>query len=151
MSYLKRFTKVLRGSLSTTSRGEAGTFHLPLRKLVLRYSQTNASSAGMRTFLLSARFGLLTQKYPSVEFVVDHTNGERHALVTGFYAAAETSGRSKQVNLANLDAGQVEAKLKQVVESSGAKIKSWKRRNVQSSNHAARGVWSQLHDKPLDI
>ncbi len=41
-----------------------GAFHLPLRKLVLRYSQHNPSSSGLRTFLLSPRFAELTQKYP---------------------------------------------------------------------------------------
>ncbi|TKY84748.1 hypothetical protein EX895_005828 [Sporisorium graminicola] len=156
MSYLKQFTRILRGSLSSSpstpsTSGSVGAFHLPVRKLVLRYSQHNASSSGTRAFLLSPRFASLTQKYPSVEFVVDHAARDKHPLVTGFYAATEKDGRRKDINLANLDANQVEAKIKQVVESSGRKIKSLKRRPVESKVESARGVWSQMHDRAVDI
>ncbi|SPO26342.1 related to MRPL51 - mitochondrial ribosomal protein, large subunit [Ustilago trichophora] len=162
MSYLKQFTKILRGSLtaspSSASGGSTGTFHLPLRKLVLRYSQHNPSSSGLRSFLLSSKFSSLTQTYPTVEFVVDQAGREKHPLVTGFYAQPGgvkanqgENQRRKDINLANLDANQVEAKIKQVVESSGNKIKALKRRPVVSKSEAARGVWSQLHDKPVDI
>ena len=156
MSYLKRLTTILRGSLSTTSStpsvsSSIGAFHLPLRKLVLRYSQTNPSSLGLRTFLLSPRFTSLTAKYPSVEFVVTPAPANKHPLATGFYAAAERQGRRKDVNLANLDALQCEKKLKQVVESSGLKVRSLKRRSVESRSESARGVWSQIHDRSVDV
>lgn len=84
-------------------------------------------------------------------------------MATGFYAspngnlrsAAEKNGgmggRRKDINLANLDANQVEAKLKQVVEASGAKTKSLKRRPVESRTEGARGMWSQLHAKAVDV
>lgn len=155
MSYLKQFTKLLRGSLSTSPSGPAsgstGAFHLPLRKLVLRYSQHNPSSSGLRTFLLSPRFAELTQKYPSVEFVVDQAARDKHPLVTGFYSATEKSGRRKDVGLANLDANQVEGKVRQVVESSGKKVRSLKRRVVESKGESARGVWSWAHDKGVQV
>ncbi|CBQ73561.1 related to MRPL51-mitochondrial ribosomal protein, large subunit [Sporisorium reilianum SRZ2] len=156
MSYLKRFTRILRGSLSTapstpSTSGAVGAFHLPLRKLVVRYSQHNASSSGTRAFLLSPRFAALAHTYPSVEFVVDRAARDKHPLATGFYAATEKAGRRKDVSLANLDANQVEAKVRLVVESSGARVKSLKRRSVESKVEGARGVWSQLHDKPVDV
>ncbi|CDR88374.1 related to MRPL51-mitochondrial ribosomal protein, large subunit [Sporisorium scitamineum] len=156
MSYLKQFTRILRGSLTSSpstpsTSGSIGAFHLPVRKLVLRYSQQNPSSSGTRAFLLSPRFTALTQKYPSVEFVVDQAPTNKHPLVTGFYAAAEKDGRRKDVNLANLDANQVEVKVKQVVEASGRKIKSLKRRSVESKTESARGVWSQMHDRAIDV
>lgn len=75
---------------------------------------------------------------------------EKHPLVTGLYAGGK-EGRRKDVNLQNLDAGQVEQKVKLVVESSGEKIKSLKRRPVVSKGESARGVWSQLHAKTVDI
>lgn len=156
MSYLKRFTRILRGSLSAspssaTSTGSAGSFHLPLRKMVVRYSQHNPSSLGTRQFLVSPRFSVLTQTYPSVEFVVDQAGREKHPLVVGFYASNGREERSKQVNLANLDANQVEQKLNLVVQSSGNKLNSLKKKSVISRNEGARGIWSQLHDKPVDV
>ena len=156
MSYLKQFTRILRGSLASSPSspsGTTGSFHLPIRKLVLRYSQSNPSSYGTRTFLLSSKFTSLTQRYPSIEFVVNEAGREKHPLVTGFYASTVKveGGKRKDVNLANLDANQVEAKVKQVVESSGDRVKSLKRRAVESRGDSARGVWSQLHSKPVDI
>lgn len=156
MSYLKRITQLLRGSLSThpttpSVSGSVGSFHLPLRKLVLRYSQHNPSSHGTRAFLLSPRFASLTQKYPSVEFVIDEAKVNKHPLASGFYSAGEKEGRRKDVNLANLDAGQVESKLRQVVESSGARVKGLKRRVVQSKAESVRGMWSQIHADKVDL
>lgn len=158
MSYLKQFTKLLRGSLSTSPSSphssSPGSFHLSIRKLVVRYSQHNPSSAGTRAFLLSPKFSSLTTKYPSIEFVVSEAARDKHPLVTGFYASTLNEGnqvRRKDINLANLDANQVEAKLKQVVESSDAKVKSLKRRPVESKSEGARGIWSQLHGKNVDI
>ncbi len=99
MSYLKQFTKLLRGSLSTSPSGPAsgstGAFHLPLRKLVLRYSQHNPSSSGLRTFLLSPRFAELTQKYPPSSSSSTKPPETKHPLVTGFNSATEKSGRRK--------------------------------------------------------
>ncbi|PWZ00109.1 hypothetical protein BCV70DRAFT_161353 [Testicularia cyperi] len=152
MSYLKNFAKVMRGSLSTTPGGVSGTpgsFHLPIRKLILRYSEQNASSTGTRQFLLSSEFAALTQKYPSVEFVVSAAPRDKHPLVTGFYNSHRDA--SKQINLANLDKNQVEAKIRQIIDSSGSRIKSLKRRPTLSRNDSPRGIWSQLHDKPVDI
>ncbi|GAC75244.1 hypothetical protein PANT_14c00113 [Moesziomyces antarcticus T-34] len=157
MSYLKSFSRILRGSLSTTPGGVSGTpgsFHLPLRKLVLRYSQHNPSSAGTRAFLLSSTFLQLSKKYPSVEFVVTEAGNAKHPLVTGFYAdnsaAAFRSDKRKDISLANLDAGQVGAKVQRVVEASGDKTKSLKRRTTLSRNESARGqllpprrLWSE--------
>ena len=156
MSYLKQFTRILRGSLTaspSSAAGSVGSFHLPIRKLVVRYSQYNPSSSGTRSFLLSDHFASLTRTYPSVEFVVDHASRAKHPLATGFYASSSKTdnARRKDINLANLDANQVAAKLKQIVESSGNKIKPLKRRPVVSRSEGARGIWSQLHDKPVDL
>ncbi|SPC64381.1 related to MRPL51 - mitochondrial ribosomal protein, large subunit [Ustilago sp. UG-2017b] len=161
MSHLKQITQLLRGSLSTApsspAAGAPGSFHLPVRKLVLRYSQYNPSSSGLRAFLLSPRFSALSSRYPSIEFVVSEAGSEKHPLVTGFYRstlkdASKAGGeRRKDINLANLDANQVEQKLRHVVESSGAKTKALKRRPVESKSEGARGIWSQLHSKPVDI
>lgn len=155
MSYLKQFTRILRGSLSATPTGpvsgSTSAFHLPVRKLVLRYSQHNPSSSGLRTFIRSERFSSLTRKYPSVEWVVDEAARDKHPLVTGWYSATEKQGRRKDVGLANLDANQVERKVLQVVESSGAKVKSLKRRTVESKGESARGVWSWVHGKRVNI
>lgn len=99
----------------------------------------------------------MSSRYPSIEFVVSEAGSEKHPLVTGFYGstlkdASKAGGeRRKDINLANLDANQVEQKLRHVVESSGAKIKVLKRRPVESKSEGARGIWSQLHSKPVDI
>lgn len=188
MSYLRNFAKTLRASLSTAPSSSSSAFHLPIRKMVLRFSASNASSAGTRTYLLSPRFSELTKKYPSIEFVVDEARHDKHPLVTGFYTSTTSAfrnstskgsgsresankawtgkptfapkqegekGKRKDVSLANLDANQVEQKVKLVLESSGDKIKSLKRNPVvpsaTSQEGSARGIWSQFHDNPVNL
>lgn len=155
MSYLKDFTKIFRGGVTSVPGGVVGTpgaYHLPLRKLVLRYSETNISSDGTRRFLLSPRFVALCKRYPSVEFVVAAANANKHPLATGYYTThvGDTPSR-KPINLANLDANQVMAKLDVIIHSSGARIKNLKRRTTLSTNPSPRGIWSQLHAKPVKL
>lgn len=155
MSYLKNFAKLFRGSISSQPGGVMGTpgsYTLPVRKMVLRYSEYNISSEGTRRFLLSPRFVSLCKTYPSVEFVVATANASKHPLATGYYTtqAGDTQAR-KPINLANLDANQVLSKLQLIIHSSGARIKPLKRRTTLSRNPSPRGMWSQLHDKPVKL
>lgn len=155
MSYLKNFAKLLRSSISTQSGGVVGTpgtYTLPVRKLVVRYSEDNISSTGTRRFILSPRFVALCKRYPSVEFVVAAANTSKHPLATGYYTTrvGDQNGR-KAINLANLDANQVQAKLDLIIHSSGARIKPLKRRTTISRNPSPRGMWSQLHDTPVKL
>lgn len=155
MSYLKNFARLFRGSISSEPGGVLGTpgsYTLPVRKLVLRYSETNISSQGTRHFLLSPQFTALCKRYPSVEFVVAPANASKHPLVTGYYTThvGDTQAR-KDINLANMDINQVRAQLDLIIHSSGARIKPLKRRTTLSRNPSPRGIWSQLHDKPVKL
>ncbi|EPQ26848.1 uncharacterized protein PFL1_05483 [Pseudozyma flocculosa PF-1] len=143
MSTRSAATKILRGSLSTTpapgAAGSPGSFHLPLRKLVIEYCESNPSSAGTRQFLRST-VPAWARSHPSVEVVV-RQRPSLHPVLRGFYA----NGRSKEICVKNLEGNGVEATLKKLRDDSGAKTKSLKRIPVESKAESARGIWSALH------
>ncbi|KAN0060591.1 39S ribosomal protein L51, mitochondrial [Thecaphora frezii] len=136
-------TKILRGSLSTIPApgpaGSPGSFHLPLRKLVIEYCETNPSSAGTRQFL-RASVPAWARAHPSVEVVV-RQRPSLHPVLRAFYA----NQRSKEVCVKNLRENGVEAVVNKLRDSSGAKTKSLKRLPVESKAESARGIWSALH------
>lgn len=53
--------------------------------------------------------------------------------------------REKVIGLKEFKLHEVEQKVQLLLDSSGAKIKSLKRRTVESSTEGARGIWSGLH------
>ncbi|KAF7332319.1 L51-S25-CI-B8 domain-containing protein [Mycena kentingensis (nom. inval.)] len=64
----------------------------------------------------------------------------------GFYA----NGRDKVIALNKLEVTGIQQKLRLLLDASGLKIKPLKRRTVESTNEAARGIWSGLHaERPI--
>jgi large subunit ribosomal protein L43 len=60
--------------------------------------------------------------------------------------------REKVIPLQECKEHEVGKKVQLLLDSSGAKIKSLKRRTIESTTEAARGIWSGLHvDTPFKI
>jgi large subunit ribosomal protein L43 len=55
------------------------------------------------------------------------------------------NNRDKVIALNGLEVTGIQKKINLLLDSSGAKIKSLKRRNVESTTEAARGIWSGVH------
>lgn len=55
------------------------------------------------------------------------------------------NGRDKVIALNKLEVTGIHKKLELLLDSSGLKIKPLKRRTVESTTEAARGIWSGLH------
>lgn len=55
------------------------------------------------------------------------------------------NGRDKVIALNKLEVTGIQKKLELLLDSSGLKIKPLKRRTVESTTEAARGIWSGLH------
>ncbi|KAF8807660.1 hypothetical protein BYT27DRAFT_7165625 [Phlegmacium glaucopus] len=120
------------------------TAFLPqLRKIVFEFCDKWPSSANTTTYLLSAVQSLARQN-PHVEVVVKQRN-QKEPIVRGFYL----NNREKVIPLNSLEVTAIHKKVQLLLDSSGAKIRPLKRRTVESTTEAARGIWSGLHaDRP---
>ncbi|KAH9921445.1 uncharacterized protein B0H18DRAFT_1086139 [Fomitopsis serialis] len=88
----------------------------------------------------------LARANPHVEFVVKQRT-QREPIIRGFYL----NDRDKVIPLKDFEVTGIQQKVKLLLDSSGAKIKPLKRRTVESTTEAARGIWSGLHDQPFKI
>lgn len=62
------------------------------------------------------------------------------------------NNREKVISLKGFEVTGVEKKVQLLLDSSGAKIKPLKRKTVESTTEAARGIWSGLHvEEPFKI
>lgn len=113
-----------------------------IRKLVFEYCDKWPSSANARTYLLN-QLQPLARSNPHVEVVVKQRN-HKEPVIRGFYI----NGRDKVVPLNGLEVTGIAKKVDLLLDSSGAKIKPLKRRTVESTAEAARGIWSGLHAEP---
>jgi large subunit ribosomal protein L43 len=65
---------------------------------------------------------------------------------------SSVNGRTKEIGLKGYEVSTIAQKVQLLLDSSGAKIKPLKRRTVESSSEAARGIWSGLHtEQPFKI
>jgi large subunit ribosomal protein L43 len=148
---------VFRAQLASTGANGHTAFVPPLRKLVFEYDEAGAPSAHTRTFLLN-HLEDLARKHPHVELVV-RPRPQRQPIVRGFYGPScsvffhcravsdvcVVNDRDKVICLRNFETNGIQQKVQLLLDSSGAKIKSLKRRTVESSTEAARGIWSGMH------
>lgn len=58
------------------------------------------------------------------------------------------NGRDKVIPLNRLEVTGITQKVELLLDASGAKIKPLKRRPVESTTEAARGIWSGVHADP---
>ncbi|KAJ3575913.1 hypothetical protein NP233_g773 [Leucocoprinus birnbaumii] len=71
----------------------------------------------------------------------------RISLIELIYFLA--NNRDKVIPLNGLEVTAIQQKVQLLLDSSGAKIKPLKRKPVESTTEAARGIWSGLHaDRP---
>ena len=65
--------------------------------------------------------------------------------------AGAVNDNEKVIGLKDFEVNGIQKKVQLLLDSSGAKIKPLKRRTVESTTEAARGIWSGLHDTPFQI
>jgi len=58
---------------------------------------------------------------------------------------ALVNNRDKVIAVNGLEVTGIQKKIELLLDASGAKIKPLKRRTVESTTEAARGIWSGLH------
>ncbi|KAJ7226012.1 thioredoxin-like protein [Mycena pura] len=135
---------LFRAQLNSTPANGHVTFIPQIRKLVFEYCNDWPSSAHTRTFLRRELIPL-ARNNPHVEIVVKQRN-RKEPIVRGFYV----NGRDKVIALNKLEVTGIQKKLELLLDSSGLKIKPLKRRTVESTTEAARGIWSGLHtERPV--
>ncbi|KAG5646075.1 hypothetical protein DXG03_004498 [Asterophora parasitica] len=130
---------ILRGQLRSFPANGHATFVPQIRKLVFECCDRWPSSTNTRTFLLT-KLQALARDNPHVEIVV-RQRIHREPIIRGFYV----NNRDKVIPLNGLSLSEINQKTKLILDSSGAKIKSLKRRNVESTTESVRGIWSGLH------
>jgi large subunit ribosomal protein L43 len=147
---------MLRGQLRSFPANGYAAFLPQIRKLVFEVCEKWPSSANTRTYLRNT-LQPLARDNPHVEIVVKQRN-HKEPIVRGFYGlqsplhtplwhslASLVNNRDKVIPLNGLEVTAIHKKVELLLDSSGAKIKSLKRRNVESTTEAARGIWSGLH------
>ncbi|KAI9513140.1 thioredoxin-like protein [Russula earlei] len=136
---------IFRAQLSSKQSNGHAAFVPQIRKIVFEYAQNWSSSANTRTYL-HRHLQALARANPHVEVVVRQRNN-RQPIVRGFYL----NDNEKVIPLNGFEVTSIEKKVQLLLDSSGAKIKSLKRRTVESTADSARGIWSGLHDSPFRI
>lgn len=149
---------ILRAQLRSSPANGHSVFLPQLRKLVFEYSESWPSSANTRTFILN-HVEQLAKANPHVEVVV-RPRHHREPVVRGLYSTSVAlhihqyptyhsndivNNREKVIGLKEFEVTSIEKKVQLLLDSSGAKIKPLKRRTVESTTEAVRGIWSGMH------
>ncbi|KAF8633969.1 hypothetical protein AX15_001147 [Amanita polypyramis BW_CC] len=132
---------LFRAQLRSTPANGHVAFIPQLRKLVFECCEKWPSSANTRTYLLK-HLQPFARSNPHVEVVLRQRN-HKEPILRGFYV----NGRDKVIPLNGLEVTGIAKKVELLLDASGAKIKPLKRRAVESTTEAARGIWSGLHAK----
>ncbi|KJA29349.1 hypothetical protein HYPSUDRAFT_176226 [Hypholoma sublateritium FD-334 SS-4] len=130
---------IMRAQLRSRPANGHAAFLPQIRKLVFEYCDKWPTSHHTRTFLLT-RLQALARENPHVEVVVKQRN-QKEPIVRGFYV----NNRDKVIPLKELEVTAIQKKVQLLLDASGAKIVPLKRRAVESTTEAARGIWSGLH------
>ncbi|CAD6888447.1 unnamed protein product [Tilletia controversa] len=119
--------------------GSRGAFTLPCRKMIIYFCPNQPASAGVRLWL-EKEVKKWAERYPTVEWVVSPRKAQYPVLIAEY-----TNGRSKEICVRNREHTSVASKIQLLLDASGRKITSLKRRPVESTNESARGIWSPMH------
>ncbi|CAL1696602.1 unnamed protein product [Somion occarium] len=137
---------LLRAQLRSRPANGHVAFIPQCRKLVFEFCNRWPSSANTRTFLTN-HLEEFARANPHVEIVVKQRT-QKEPIVRGFYL----NDRDKVIALNGFEVTGIAKKVQLLLDSSGAKIKPLKRRTVESTTEAARGIWSGLHvEEPFKI
>ena len=154
---------LLRAHLTSSPANGHGSFIPQCRKVVFEYCNKWPSSANTRTYLKN-HLEELARSNPHVELVVK-PRPTHEPIIRGFYSTLHpipflyvtpdpfpVNDRDKVISLKGFEVTTIAKKVQLLLDSSGAKIKPLKRRTVESSTEAARGIWSGLHvEEPFKI
>ncbi|KAG6814448.1 hypothetical protein H0H92_007452 [Tricholoma furcatifolium] len=140
-------SSILRGQLRSFPANGHSAFTPQIRKLVFECCDRWASSENTRTFLFT-RLQDLARKNPHVEIVV-RQRIHKEPILRGFYrehalnshfgtltSLASVNQRDKVIPLNGLSLSEIKQKVFLLLDSSGAKIKPLKRRNVESTTES---------------
>ncbi|KAG8992218.1 hypothetical protein FRB94_014663 [Tulasnella sp. JGI-2019a] len=130
---------IIRATLRSRPSNGHAVFIPQIRKLVFEYCDKRHSSAPVRTYLLK-HAETLARENPHVEIVVKQ-RPQRQPIIRGFYM----NNQNKVIGLNGYEMNQVEQKIQLLLDASGARIKSLKRKTVVSTTESPRGIWSGLH------
>ncbi|KAI0733966.1 thioredoxin-like protein [Fomitopsis betulina] len=136
---------LLRGQLISRPANGHVAFIPQVRKVVFEFCDKWPSSANTRTYIHN-HLEELARSNPHVEFVLKQRT-QREPIIRGFYI----NDRDKVIPLNGFEVTGIQQKVQILLDSSGAKIKPLKRRTVESTTEAARGIWSGLHGQPFKI
>ncbi|KAI0793339.1 thioredoxin-like protein [Abortiporus biennis] len=137
---------LLRAKLYSRPANGHVSFIPQIRKLVFEYCEKWASSANARTYIHN-HIEELARANPHVEIVVKN-RPQKEPIIRGFYL----NNRDKVIPLQGFEVTGIAQKVQLLLDSSGAKIVPLKRRTVESTTEAARGIWSGLHvEEPFKI
>ena len=155
---------LLRAQLASHPANGHVAFIPQVRKVVIEFCDSWASSAHTRTFIHN-HLEDVARAHPHVEFVVKQRT-HKEPIARGFYrmytSRTSTTGeshfpcvvnnRDKVIPLNGFEVNGIANKIQLLLDSSGAKIKPLKRRTIESTTESARGIWSGLHvDEPFKI
>jgi len=130
---------IFRAALRSKPANGHAAFVPQIKKLVFEYCDLRHSSGPLRGYLLK-HAEALAEANPHVEIVVKR-RPQRQPIVRGFYM----NNRDKVVGLSGYEQNVIEQKVQLLLDASGAKIKSLKRRTIESTTESPRGIWSGLH------
>ena len=156
---------LLRASLTSRPANGHVAFIPQIRKLVFEYCDKWPSSANTRTYIHN-HLEELARANPHVEVVVKQRT-QNEPIIRGFYrtsflaelpsghslipAITLVNDRDKVIPLKGFEVTGIATKVQLLLDSSGAKIKPLKRRSVESTTEATRGIWSGFHAEPFKI
>lgn len=161
---LRAVRPIFRAQLSSRQANGHVAFIPQIRKLVFEYCEQWPSSSNTRTYVRN-HLEELARNNPHVEIVVKQRN-HKEPIIRGFYRTHHAlsrvmlllrhehsvNNRDKVVPLNGFEVTGVAQKVQLLLDSSGAKIKPLKRRTVESTTEAARGIWSGMHvEEPFKI
>ncbi|THH28439.1 hypothetical protein EUX98_g5760 [Antrodiella citrinella] len=130
---------LLRAQLFSRPANGHVSFIPQVRKVVIEFCDSWASSANTRTFM-NNHLEEVARANPHVEFAVQQRS-QKEPIARGFYL----NNRDKVIPLNGFEVNGIAKKIQLLLDSSGAKIKPLKRRAVESTTESARGIWSGLH------
>ncbi|KAI0072375.1 hypothetical protein K474DRAFT_1711669 [Panus rudis PR-1116 ss-1] len=137
---------LLRAQLASRPANGHVAFIPQIRKLVFEFCNKWPSSANARTYIHN-HLEQLARANPHVEIVVRQRT-QKEPIIRGFYM----NDREKVIPLNGFEVTGIAKKVQLLLDSSGAKIKPLKRRTIESTTEAARGIWSGLHvEEPYKI
>ncbi|KAK1751548.1 thioredoxin-like protein [Echria macrotheca] len=128
----------------STGRNGVGAFILQCKRLDFHYCDWAGSSRGMNGFIKSL-LPKFAAAHPQIEITVS-PRPRKHPVVVGHYV----NGKTKSIEVKNMEPMQVLQKVKLLRDASGEKDKRTTK-PVTSINESVRGIWSPYHGNGMRV